>query len=72
MEQNNYVLWSNMNLDLKEWENSLREHYNIDNLSYDDFDENDHYITMCDINSMYLDGTRSNLNKQLNGTISLY
>ena len=69
MKQNNHVLWSNMELNLKGWEDTLREHYTINNLSYDDFNENDHYITMCDMNRTYLDDTRANLNKQLNSTI---
>ena len=69
MKSNKHVIWGNINLNLKEWEDALREHYDINNLSYDDFDEDDHYYTMCDINNMYLDDERANLNKQLNGTI---
>ena len=69
MKSNKHIIWSNINLNLKEWEDALREHYDINNLSYDDFDENDHYSTMYDINSSYLDDERANLNTQLNGTI---
>ena len=69
MKSKKHTIWSNLNLCLDEWEEYLREHYEINNLSYDDYDENDHYATMCELSSMYLDDERINLRKQLNGTI---
>jgi len=69
MKTKKHVLWSNLNLDLKDWENGLREHYEINNMSYDDYKENHHYDTMCELNSLYLYDERTNLNKQLSNQI---
>ena len=69
MKPKKHLVWSNLNLDLKDWEAGLREYYEINNLSYDDYDEDDHYNTMCELNNMYLNDERMNLHKQLNGTI---
>ena len=69
MSGKKHVIWSNLNLELAEWEDGLREHYEINNLSYDNYDEDDHYNTMCELNNMYLDDERMNLNKNLSRTI---
>ena len=69
MKPKKHTIWSNLNLNLDEWEDGLREHYEINNLSYDEYNENDHYDTMNDINNMYLDDERANLGIQLNGAI---
>lgn len=66
METKKHMIWSNMNLDLKDWEDGLREHYEINNLNYDDYSEYDHYDTMIEINNEYLYDERMNLNIQLN------
>ena len=64
-----HKIWSNRNLSLSKWEEGLREYYELNNLSYDDYSEEDHYNTMVELNDMYLDDERHNLDKNLGSTI---
>jgi hypothetical protein len=69
MNAKKHMIWSNMDLNLTEWEEVLRERYEINNLSYDNYDEIDHYNTMRELNDMYLDDERVNLDVDLGRTI---
>lgn len=64
-----HLIWSNRNLDIKDWEDGLREHYEINGLDYDAYDESDHDNTMWELNNMYLDDERCNLDIQLHEDI---
>ena len=66
---NKHLIWSDIDLSLKDWEIGLREHYEDNNLNFDDYDENHHCTTMQQLNDMYLDDERGNLDKRLGNTI---
>ena len=66
---NKHVIWSDIGLSLKDWEEGLREHYEINGFNFDDYSENHHYTTMQNLSDMYLKDGRCNLNKRLGNTI---
>lgn len=51
-----HIVWSNMNLNLKDWEDFFNEEYS-------DADENERYELMIETNGEYLDDERLNLCK---------
>lgn len=62
MNDDRYIIWSNYNLDYKDWKDDLEA-------EYPDKTENELMQMMCEINGDYLDDERSNLNVQLSRPI---
>lgn len=57
-----FVIWSNTDLNLDDWRADLE-------VEYPDYDEDELYRLMCDINDEYLDDERLNLRKHADGEI---
>ena len=57
------VIWSNMNLDIKDWEDYFESEFDYE------LTENQKYNEMIDLNNQYIDDERDNLNIQLNNPI---
>lgn len=57
-----FVIWSNTNLNLDDWRADLEA-------EYPDYDEDELYRLMCEINDEYLDDERMNLEKHADGEI---
>ena len=57
-QEHRHVIWSNYDLDYKDWKDDLEE-------NYPDLSDDERYMLMHDINSGYLDDERMNLNIQL-------
>lgn len=57
-QEHRHVIWSNYDLDYKDWKDDLEE-------NYPDLSDDERYMLMYDINSGYLDDERMNLNIQL-------
>ena len=58
VQEEKYIIWSNLNLDLKDWREFLEE-------EYPGKTEDEYYYLMHEINDGYLDDERMNLNAQL-------
>lgn len=58
-----HVIWSNMDIDIKDWSDFLEEEYP------EITDTNKQYELCCDLNNDYLDDERTNLNITLNNDI---
>ena len=64
------VIWSNTDLDIKDWKDGYKEYLEIN--ERDDEDPNDEdaiYNWMWETNGYYLDDERCNLNKRVDGRI---
>ena len=59
------VIWSNIDLDFKDWEDDLRE-------AHPDFDDDELYYEMYRVNDYYLDDERINLSKDLKYPILVF
>ena len=57
-----HVIWSDINLDLEDWRDDLKE-------TYPDYSDDELYNVMCEINGEYLADERANLNIQLDRPI---
>lgn len=65
-----HIIWSNINLDIKDWKEGYKEWLEINDITdRDPDDEDDIYDWMVETNGYYLDDERMNLNKQLDGRI---
>lgn len=64
-----HIIWSNVNLDPDDWKESYKEMAEINEWDEDTDDENNLLRYMYEINDMYLDDERANLNKQTEGRI---
>ena len=61
-EEEKHIIWSNLNLDLKDWREFLEE-------EYPDRTEDEYYYLMRELNDGYLDDERMNLDRQLSTPI---
>ena len=57
-----FVIWSNMNLDFEDWRADLEA-------EYPEYNEDELYRLMCELNDEYLDDERLNLRKHADGEI---
>ncbi|MEG0892717.1 MAG: hypothetical protein RR998_05065 [Oscillospiraceae bacterium] len=62
MKDDRHIIWSNYNLDYKDWKDDLEA-------EYPDMTEDERIELMHEINDDYLDGDRANLNVQLSRPI---
>lgn len=62
MSEFKHVIWSDINLDLEDWRESLEE-------LYPNYADDELYEIMCKTNSAYLEDERANLNVQLSQPI---
>lgn len=62
IQEEKHIIWSNLNLDLKDWREFLEE-------EYPGRTEDEYYYLMRELNDGYLDDERMNLNKQLSTPI---
>lgn len=66
---NNHIIWSNYNLDLKDWIEDIKERLDECGVDYSDWDEDMFYQKMVEVNDLYLDDERCNLNIPTEGKI---
>jgi len=59
-----HIIWSNINLDLDDWRDDMKEQLEMNGVSGDEITEDRLYEEMLDNNSSYLDDERVNLNIQ--------
>ena len=59
-----HIIWSNVNLDLDDWRDDMKEQLEMNGVSSDEITEDRLYEEMLDTNSSYLDDERVNLNIQ--------
>ena len=62
MKDEKHIIWSDYNLDYKDWKDDLEE-------QYPELSDDERYYKMYEINSDYLDDERSNLNIRLSQPI---
>ena len=63
MKKDRYIIWTNQDLDINDWRDELIEHFSINGI--DNPSEYDLYMAMHELNNMYLDDERINLNIEL-------
>lgn len=68
-EHKKHIIWSNLNLDVDEWREDYEECAKINGWDYDPNDEYAVYEYMYEINSMYLDDERINLDIEVSQPI---
>lgn len=68
-ERKKHIIWSNLNLDVDDWKEDYEECAKINGWDYDPDDEYAVYEYMYDINSMYLDDERMNLDIEVSQPI---
>lgn len=66
---NKHIIWSNYNLDLKDWIEDIKERLDECGVDYSDWDEYKFYEEMVEVNGLYLDDERCNLNIPTEGSI---
>lgn len=59
---NKHIIWSNYNLDLEDWIEDIKERLDECGVDYSDWDEYKFYEEMVEVNGLYLDDERCNLN----------
>lgn len=59
---NKHIIWSNYNLDLEDWIEDIKERLDECGVDYSDWDEYKFYEEMVEVNNLYLDDEKSNLN----------
>ena len=65
-----HIIWSNMNLDIEDWADGYKEYLEMNEIHDADPDDEDAiYQWMIDMNDMYMDDERRNLNKKVDGRI---
>lgn len=65
-----HIIWSNMNLDIKDWKEGYKEWLEINEIdNRDPEDEDDIYDWMVETNNNYLDDERMNLDQVVEGRI---
>ena len=57
-----HIIWSNK-INMEDWKDFIEE------MGYDDLDENEQYNAVCEMNNIYLDDARTNLSIPLDGRI---
>ena len=68
-----HIIWSNINLDIKDWRDGYKEWLEINDIDdRDPNDEEDIYDWMVETNNEYLDDERMNLDKRLDGRILVF
>ena len=63
------IIWSNMNLDIKDWKDGYKEYLEMNDMDGDPNDEHAIYEWMWETNGYYLEDEMANLNKQVEGRI---
>ena len=64
------IIWSNTDLDIKDWKDGYKEFLEMNELDDKDPDDEDAiYEWMIEMNDMYLNDERYNLNKEVGGRI---
>lgn len=64
-----HVIWSNIDLDTKDWKEGYKEFLEINNLDDNPDDEYALYSWMVDMNNEYLNDEKMNLDKMVDGDI---
>ena len=65
-----HIIWSNTDLDIKDWKDGYKEYLEINEMDDKDPDDEDAiYEWMVETNDMYLDDEHANLNKEIDGRI---
>lgn len=59
---NNHIIWSNYNLDLKDWIEDIKENHKDCEVDDSNWTEDMFYQEMVEVNDLYLDDERCNLN----------
>lgn len=59
-----HIIWSNVNLDIDDWREDMKEQLEINGVAPDEITEDTLYEEMVDTNASYLDDERINLNVQ--------
>jgi hypothetical protein len=63
------IIWSNINLDIKDWKEDYKEWLEINKIDKNPNDEDAIYNWMVETNNEYLSDERLNLNKKVDGRI---
>ena len=63
-ETDRHIIWSNVNLDLDDWRDDMREQLEVNGISPDEINDDRLYTEMLETNHSYLDDERVNLNIQ--------
>lgn len=66
---NKHIVWSNYDLNLEDWIEGIKERLNECEVDYSDWDEHKFYEEMVELNDLYLEDERVNLNIPTEGRI---
>lgn len=66
---NKCLIWSNYNMNLNDWMEDLKERLNECGVDYSEWDENKFYEEMIEVNDLYFEDERCNLNLPTEGRI---
>ena len=64
-----YILWSNLNLDVDDWIDGIKENLNINEIDYSNWSESMFYQEMVKLNDMYFEDEKCNLDIPTEGRI---
>lgn len=66
---NKHIVWSNYDLNLEDWMDDLKKRLDDCGIDYSEWDENKFYEEMIELNNLYFDVERYNLNLPTEGRI---
>ena len=64
-----YHIWSNYDLNLEDWIDGIKERLDECGVDYSDWDENKFYEEMVELNDLYFEDEKCNLNIPTEGRI---
>lgn len=68
-KSNPHIIWSNYNLNLEDWIEDIKENLNINEIDYSDWSESMFYQEMVNLNDMYFEDEKCNLDIPTEGRI---
>lgn len=68
-KSNPHIIWSNYNLNLEDWIDDIKESLNECGVDYSEWEEYKFYEEMLDLNDMYFEDEKSNLDIPTEGRI---
>ena len=66
---NKHIVWSNYNLNLDDWIDDIKERLDECGVDYSEWDENKFYEEMVEVNDLYFEDEKCNLNLPTEGRI---
>lgn len=68
-KSNPHIIWSNYNLNLEDWIDDIKESLDECGVDYSEWDENKFYEEMVEVNDLYFEDEKCNLNLPTEGRI---